>query len=263
MIGRELTIDEIKNISLEILEDVHNFCLENKIKYTLFHGSLLGAIRHKGFIPWDDDVDIAMPRKDYDYFIANYKSKNYKVITYANNKDYYLPWAKVYSTETIKIEDIDISDDFTIGVNIDVYPIDSIEKEDQIFAIVKKRKRIERKREFAICKFSNPFKVLFTLPFKGKANKYSRMIDDVNKCYSNKECNFLISGEVYNIKPTVFSKDMFENLLCIEFENKKFFASKNYDELLTKRLGDYHQLPPVSERKRHHSYKAYYKKNNE
>ena len=72
---KEMNIQEVQHISLELLKEVHEFCVENDVKYTLFSGTLIGAIRHHGFIPWDDDLDIAMPRPDYEKFIHSFKSK--------------------------------------------------------------------------------------------------------------------------------------------------------------------------------------------
>ena len=83
---REMTLEEIQQVSLEILKDVHRFCVENDIKYSLCYGTLLGAIRHNGFIPWDDDIDIMMPRPEYDRFIRLYQSeKGYKLFAAENN----------------------------------------------------------------------------------------------------------------------------------------------------------------------------------
>ena len=70
---KEMNIQEVQHISLELLKEVHEFCVENDVKYTLFSGTLIGAIRHHGFIPWDDDLDIAMPRPDYEKFIHSFK----------------------------------------------------------------------------------------------------------------------------------------------------------------------------------------------
>ena len=253
----ELTLEEIRSVSLQILDEIHHFCVLNNLKYTLFHGSLLGAVRHKGFIPWDDDMDIAMPRNDYEIFLKIYKSRSSKVISFKHDLRYYLPWAKVYDLNTEKKEDILDQDGLVLGVNIDVYPVDTISDKKQLLKIIKKRKKYERYREYSLCKFSNPFKKMFALFFRGKANKYSQLIDRVNQEFSHGKANYFVTSEVYNVKPTYFSIDMFDNLLLMPFEDREYFVTKNFDELLKKRLGNYTELPPEIERKRHHAFKSY------
>lgn len=125
---KEITkIDELKFISYNILKFVADFCEINNIKYYLFAGTLLGAIRHEGFIPWDDDIDIAIPRDDYEKFIIEFDRNNdvnYKVLSIENSNKYYLPYAKVIDNRTLLFEDG--KESMPIGVFIDIFPLDSI-----------------------------------------------------------------------------------------------------------------------------------------
>ena len=127
---KKLSKEECKKISLNILLDVTKFCDEHDITYFLACGTLLGAIRHKGFIPWDDDVDIMMPRPDYNIFIDTYTSDTYKVLKPCEGLLYY---AKVYDTNTIKYEKgTDYKKNKPYGVDIDVFPLDGIVNDSKI-----------------------------------------------------------------------------------------------------------------------------------
>ena len=120
---KELSKNEIKTIQLDILQSIHQFCETNNIRYSLAYGTLLGAIRHKGYIPWDDDIDVMMPRPDYERFIQNYPNfcdRNI-VQTYNNDNSYYLWCAKVYDNRTEQITFPTRS-----GVCVDVFPIDGL-----------------------------------------------------------------------------------------------------------------------------------------
>lgn len=77
---REINVEELKKIQLEILDDIHRFCIQERLTYSLAYGTLLGAIRHHGYIPWDDDIDIMMPRRDYERFINLYKSNTNEIL---------------------------------------------------------------------------------------------------------------------------------------------------------------------------------------
>ena len=83
---QELTLKELQQVSLDIIKDVHSFCVNNNITYSIAYGTLIGALRHKGFIPWDDDVDIVMPRPDFERFCREYRSDKLRLIYYGNDK---------------------------------------------------------------------------------------------------------------------------------------------------------------------------------
>ena len=120
-------------VSLDILDDVHQFCIDHQIQYTLQGGTLLGAIRHNGFIPWDDDIDIAMPRPDYERFCNTYQSsKGYQLRCYEHG-DSWLMFARVFESEKtlVKCNRYPWTNTET-GVWIDIFPLDGAEDDFEI-----------------------------------------------------------------------------------------------------------------------------------
>ena len=145
-----IDLEELKIIQIEILDEVHNFCLEKGITYFLSSGTLIGAIRHRGYIPWDDDIDLYMPRKDYERFlkIFNQISENCRVLSLSTDKKYALAYAKVERLGTRMIEHVD--NPMEMGVNIDVFPIDGVpdsetERERYFAKIQRKRNALTLK----------------------------------------------------------------------------------------------------------------------
>ena len=124
---KRLDINEIKQIELDILVNIAKFCDEYGLRYYLAGGTLLGAIRHKGFIPWDDDIDIIMPREDYIKFFKTYKSDCgfYKADSILNNADYWLQTGKVFDLRTIVINN---NEKYQFNIWIDVFPTDGVPK---------------------------------------------------------------------------------------------------------------------------------------
>lgn len=130
---REIQREELKKLEFDILKDVAEFCEKNQIRYYLCGGTLLGAIRHKGFIPWDDDIDIIMPRPDYIRFnnLYNKRDSNYKVHSLFTDKNWYSTFAEVEDTRTIKTYN-GFNQLGTFGVNIDIFPIDGSPDEEML-----------------------------------------------------------------------------------------------------------------------------------
>ena len=146
----EINLEELKAIQVEILDEVHRFCEANGIKYFLSSGTLIGAVRHKGYIPWDDDIDLYMLRSDYEDFLKefNKKEENYRVVSLRTDKKCTIAYAKVERLGTVLIEDVDHP--MEQGVNIDIFPVDGVP--DDVNARKKYFSRIDRYRNMMTLK---------------------------------------------------------------------------------------------------------------
>lgn len=263
---REFTNEDIKSISLEILQFVHQFCEKNKLKYSLFYGTLLGAVRHQGFIPWDDDIDVAMPREDYEKFLSNFNeaSDQYSVVTCWNDSLYVLPFAKVVKKGTIKKEYCCEKYRHDIPFGIDLFPVDYVDNYKKYKSNSKSVKKLIRKRVFAIndsSLFNSIIKKIVyffaNLLFAGKGNYYARKLDSF---YSDvKFKNYMLTNDIFVFKRDHFyDGDIFNNLALTKFENYNFYIVNKYDNVLKACYGDYKKLPPEENRITHHNYRAYF-----
>ena len=253
---KDKELKELQLYGLEILKEVDKFCRKNNIKYSLGEGTLLGAIRHKGFIPWDDDIDIYMTRDNFDKFITTFKSNEYRVEYFNTLKNYWLPFAKVRMLKETKFYTPEIAkiSDFT-GPRIDILPLDYVpslksKEQDKQGKKVKFWKTILRNKCYPIGK-KKKFHYYLIVPF-AKILPYKYIVNRVEywlKKYDNIKCDYVVntSGD-YNVRKETFPKYYFDELIETKFEDSKFFVSKYYDEVLTKIYGDYMTPPPVEKR---------------
>ena len=232
---KEVTLTECKKIEIEILDYVTELCNKNNLTYFLGGGTLLGAVRHKGFIPWDDDVDIMMPREDYDKLaqvISNIDNNRFLYLNYKDNNDYYYPFAKVVDKRT-KVKELDCKEIKDLGVYIDIFPIDNVSDDMQ-----------ENKLKWYMSIFNNYKKVL-------------EKMENLGKKYPNSNTVACITGRYF--EKEIMPKSYIEDFIMAKFEDREYKIPKGYDLYLTKHYGDYMQLPPKEKQVSNHDNIAYWR----
>ena len=259
----------MRSIQLKILSIVSDFCEVNNLSYSLAYGSLLGAVRHNGFIPWDDDLDISIRRDNYEFMLNNINKYNSDLVVHSiyNESDYYLPFAKISYLPTTGREDLDISYD-NLGVHIDVFPIDGISNNiykqkitNFILNILKKLlllKLIKYRSDwnnFKLIEISILKKIIYFLNYR----YINILIDKIAKknLYSDMKFAGCLVG-VYGEKE-YFKKNVYESKVNINFEGYSFKCITNYNEYLNQLYGDYMKYPPIKSRVSHHNFEYYWK----
>ena len=265
----ELSIEQCKPYLIGILNHVDSFCRKNDIKYSLGYGSLIGAIRHKGFIPWDDDIDIIMTRGNYDRFIELHAKNTHEEERYRVRKgqDIANHLHAVVSDEATKVffqEGTTDNKFYHGGVWVDLFPLDDCSDEsnyDIKWERINKLRRYQMLAEMgALPGCSNYKRVirnilhLFLSPFSGFIGKHlNKTMMDENGC----ETDYFASFSVWYWKQKLIPKKLFDNYIDVEFEGGTYYALSGYDKYLRDLYGNYMQFPPESQRVPKHNYKAY------
>ncbi len=270
---KEISLDERKKIELGILKHLKNVCEKNNLKYYLAYGTLLGAVRHKGFIPWDDDIDVALPYDDYMKLIGILQNdKKYVVIDPYHNKECYYYFSKLVDPKTIMFED-KLKLINKMGVFIDIFPIcnlpdDEKKRKNYVIKINKMIKMAKRQSWAESYYVSNNIiksliKFFLFLPqhiFSVVTNNNKRILKMIDQSSKNGS-NFVVTGPgIYGINE-IINKEVFETGSLVEFENELFQAPKDWNIVLTKTYGNYMELPPEEKRINPHITKAYYRNN--
>lgn len=250
-------------IELEILKEIDRICDENNLKYYLSEGSLLGAVRHNGFIPWDDDLDIAMPRNDYEKFldIADEQlSIGYKLCCYKNIKNYHLPFAKVVTLNNRGFYNKDAKSLKKYnGPFVDIFPLDTSNIAMGKYQL-KKYQKIRKYRDILLFKAKYKIKfswkrVLYYIESIFYSNKkLHNKIYDLSTKEMQKKPKYVINySSSYGVAKEIFPICTFEDGITAEFEGLKVKIPKNYNYVLTRIYSDYMKLPPESKRISRHS----------
>lgn len=269
MDSKKINLESLKQIQLSILLDVHSFCINNGINYFLAHGTLIGAVRHKGFIPWDDDIDIAMPRQDYDRFVATFNGayEYLNVLSFDTTEGYYFPMAKVYDNRTI-LKEYFVNAYPDMGINIDIFPIDGLpndpkEADKYLTRLIRwgkmreiKQVKLSSSRSFARNVILLVLRFLL-LPFSN--NFFLRKIDNIVRSIPFGTTKYAGSIAYFTIMFKPVSISAFQSTIDAPFEGHMFKIPRGYDEWLRNIFGDYMQLPPEEKRVTHHRFTAYWK----
>lgn len=259
----ESDLKRLHETEVEILDEVVRICEKYDLTYFFNGGTLLGAIRHKGFIPWDDDLDIGMPRKDYDKFIelcATELDSKYMLDNKDTNRKYYLNFAKIRKKNTIFEQDFQVNYDGPKGIWLDIFPYDNAK------SVTSKKVYIQSKLNktiFSLLHYKNKFflnnkklilKKIIRVILKPISNTCLLNLQDKILRWNEKkeEYKFFVSlSTTYDYRTELIEKDKYLPTIKMEFEGKMYNVPKEYDYILTKIYGDYMKLPPKEKRVTH------------
>lgn len=257
-----LSTKEIHEGLLDLLKFFDQFCQEHDMTYFLAGGTLLGAIRHKGFIPWDDDADIIMPRKDYNKLISlAHKLPDFlelKALEIDNKWEY--AFTKINDTRTY------IDDDYRVaqhGLFLDIFPIDSVPEKTfsqkflvkrmkllDVFRGAESKKKFKPEEKFIFIK-----KMIAKYARRKGANHFARKMDQLAKITNERQIDSSLKGvsvsTIYGVREFLPSST-FSEAIYVEFEDAKLSIPKNYKVYLESLYADYMQLPPLEKQKGDH-----------
>lgn len=257
-----LTIRETQKVELEIMQKIHLYCEKHNICYVMTYGTLLGAVRHKGFIPWDNDMDIAMLRDDFNRFLALTKidpiDEHIYVQHYTLDEKYHYMCIRVCDDRTVVNAPYLREQPERMGLWVDIFPMDGLQQG----ILATKWQKIQMKFYWGVWRADvyglqdvrNPLHwvikrvALILLP--NKHNRFNYRIDKISEKNSASKSKYVdyIFEKTDNSK---MQKRSVQNRILMSFEQYQFYAPKDYDSYLTDYYGNYMQLPPTDERVTH------------
>ena len=257
--------DELKMIQLEILDKVAVFCEKNSIKYWIDCGTMLGAIRHKGYIPWDDDIDVGMLREDYDKFskLFNNTNSKYRFSSVEVDPTFPFPFGKVIDSTTILYEP-DRRCGAKYSINIDIFPYDKAPQNKFLLKLMYFKRDVYKSLRLAQMRILKPngsilkkFAIILTIGFSSlfPENYFCKKVISNSKKYSDSKSNYI--GDFTSTGRFCCDKSIFDSFIDVRFEGNNYKIPSRYDEWLKAFYGDYMKLPPEKERVSRHIFEAY------
>ncbi len=257
----DLSLRDAQMLMVDVLKDVHELCEKHGIKYFLDAGTLIGAVRHKGFIPWDDDIDIGMIREEYNKFleIAPKELPKHLFLQTFETDEYYNVYptpCKVRYNNTLFLED-GTEENYKMhnGIFIDVFPYDSLPKlkitykiqRTLSYNILKSFKRLRDIPDYLSFKNKITFS-FYKLVVKMFPNKRRLQFFNCLVKWNDPESDYMGYGVDTYWSEYIYKKEDYFDLVKLEFEGQHFYAPKNYDAILTQLYGDYMTMPKEEDR---------------
>ena len=262
---RRLSEEEIKEVELGVMDYIHNLCQKENINYSLAYGTLLGAVRHKGYIPWDDDVDISLKRDEYDKLYQAVLRDNdpiYKVASWENDARYPYPFYRVYDARTV-YENNYIENDIDLGICVDVFPFDYYADVNKEMVKLDTYRRLSVYTLYGIhsknAGLKNIIRYLLVLVFRltrvktwnKKMNLLSMQANDSDSI------DYLMENKRTSTK---FEKTLLDKVMDSPFEDRTYKIPEAFHQILSAIYGDdFMEIPPVEKRVKHDDFVAYIK----
>lgn len=262
-----VSIEKIQQVQYEMLVELDRICRKHQIVYQLFSGTLLGAVRHQGFIPWDDDLDVCMLREDYNRFIEICETELSDAYFFQRPETdpyYLLQFGKLRKNNSSFVENTFSKEPSHHGVYIDIFPFDSVEIESakgkfQILSFfILNRMNLVRSKAIADLN-PNPLKRFIRNSVRVTMYLFPRklmnfLLMKLTRLFEGEEVSDLCSGEgKENVLGYLTTKKAFYDVIEIPFESGNFYAPREYDAVLKQIFGEYMTPPPLEEQVPHHN----------
>ena len=258
----ELLLPDIKATALALLIHFRDFCQENNIRFYLSNGTLLGAVKYGGFIPWDDDVDVFVPRGDYDRLLKIYQNTDrYQLFSPDREPAYRYPFAKLCDMTTLKVE-ANVDNGVQLGLDVDIFPLDTCSGHILKFNVMTRIKAyllgcslskfvsVEGKPFYKRC-------IIGCCRVLGFGFFHRRLLGLVRKeSLRGKGYMGCLMWPIYGERE-IIPAEVFSEAVEVEFEGERFPAPAGYDTYLRSVYGEYEIDPPLEKQKSHHQYRAF------
>ena len=262
---RQLNEEEIKDIELGVMDYIHNLCQKENINYSLAYGTLLGAVRHKGYIPWDDDVDISLKREEYNKLYQAVLRDNdpiYKVVSWENDSRYPYPFYRVYDARTV-YENNYIENDIDLGICVDVFPFDYYADVNKEMVKLDTYRRLSVYTLYGIhsknAGLKNIIRYLLVLVFRlTRVRTWNKKMNDLSmQAKDNDSIDYLMENKKTSTK---FEKTLLDKVIDSSFEDRIYKIPEASHQILSAIYGDdFMEIPPVEKRVKHDDFVAYIK----